>query len=78
MRSVSRRHQDRVNAVRSGVKGLSADLGWANSARTLSSGRSPEGWPVKERVMADVAYLALILGVFGVLALMLRGLEKLR
>ena len=29
------------------------------------------------RVMADLAYAVLIIGVFGVLALMLRGLERL-
>ena len=29
------------------------------------------------RVMADLAYAVLIIGVFGVLALVLRGLERL-
>jgi hypothetical protein len=28
--------------------------------------------------MADVAYVALTVGIFGLLALMLRGLEKLQ
>jgi hypothetical protein len=28
--------------------------------------------------MADVAYVALTIGIFGLLALMLRGLEKLQ
>jgi len=28
--------------------------------------------------MADVAYVVLTIGIFGLLALMLRGLEKLR
>jgi hypothetical protein len=30
-----------------------------------------------KRVMADLAYAVLVIGVFGVLALMVRGLERL-
>jgi hypothetical protein len=42
-------------------------------------GRSPSGWPGKKASgMADVAYVALTIGIFGLLALMLRGLEKLQ
>jgi predicted lysophospholipase L1 biosynthesis ABC-type transport system permease subunit len=47
--------------------------------RTLSQG--PSRIPTEELrrapQMADVAYLALTLGVFVLLALMLRGLEKI-
>jgi hypothetical protein len=32
----------------------------------------------KGLTMADLAYVALLIGVFAVLALMLRGLEKLQ
>jgi hypothetical protein len=31
----------------------------------------------ERRVMADLAYAVLVIGVFGVLALMLRGMERL-
>lgn len=33
---------------------------------------------MKERAMADLAYAVLLIGVFLLLALMLRGLESLR
>jgi len=42
---------------------------------------SPTGWPDNRgggTQMADVAYAALTIGIFLLLALMLRGLEKLQ
>jgi len=33
--------------------------------------------PREARQVADMAYVALIIGIFGLLALMLRGLEKI-
>lgn len=41
-------------------------------------GRHRGGRRRKASGMADVAYVALTIGIFGLLALMLRGLEKLR
>jgi hypothetical protein len=55
---------------------LPADLVVRDGERTarLTTGLGERRAPQ----MADVAYVALILGVFGLLALMLRGLEKLQ
>jgi hypothetical protein len=65
----------------SGVKAPSGGLKWliprctltpgvVAAPATCSSRRAPQ--------MADVAYVALALGIFLLLALMLRGLEKLQ
>jgi hypothetical protein len=73
--------QDRVKANRPGVKEPSDAHFRLIRERTLSQGRSPrlESSELERRAtaMADVAYLALTLGVFLLLALLLRGLEKI-
>jgi hypothetical protein len=43
-----------------------------------STGGAGHGPRRRAPQMADVAYAALIIGIFGLLALMVRGLEKLR
>jgi hypothetical protein len=52
----------------------SAGAGWRRYGRRRG-GRDEER---RASLMADVAYAALTIGIFGLLALMLRGLEKLQ
>jgi hypothetical protein len=68
-----------VNAGRSGVKVSSAPRCATSARYTLASfGRQWGGPPWREHVpMADLAFAVLLVAAFGVLALTLRGLEKL-
>ena len=73
--------QERVRACQCRIKGPSAAFYQRERKRTLSRVRSLERVAArrkKGRSMADVAYVALLIGVFALLALMLRGLEKLQ
>lgn len=67
------RCQNLVKAPGRRVKDLSGRPNSVNAACTLAPTH-------RERTtrMADVAYVALTVGIFGLLALMLRGLEKLQ
>ena len=63
------------------VKTSSGGADRVTGRRTLSSTRSPTGdrQPRRRALrMADVACAALIIGMFLLLALMVRGLEKLK
>jgi hypothetical protein len=52
----------------------SAGAGWRRCGRR----RGDRDEERRASLMADVAYAALTIGIFGLLALMLRGLEKLQ
>jgi len=71
-----------VNTGRAGVKESSGDLhSGGSSVHAVAGGftdRGDSGLSRRAARMADVAYVALTLGIFGLLALMLRGLEKLQ
>jgi hypothetical protein len=72
--------QFRVKAAYGGVNTPSGDVARGGRGCRLSPVAIAVGViaEVREwRVMADLAYAVLIIGVFGVLALVLRGLERL-
>jgi hypothetical protein len=72
--------QYRVNAGYRGVKTPSGVVAPGGGGRRLISIAVAVGvtasWR-ERRAMADLAYALLVIGVFGVLALVLRGLERL-
>ena len=73
--------QVRINTCGGGVKESSGALTWFARWCTLTRAGPPAGLPRVEerraRHMADVAYVVLTIAIFALLALMLRGLEKL-
>ncbi|WNV86052.1 hypothetical protein [Umezawaea sp. Da 62-37] len=77
----SPRRQERVNGLVAGVKEASgkprtAELGvHAPCAAAVGVARSPSGEGASQ--MADLAYALLLIGVFALTALALRGLERL-
>lgn len=77
----SPRRQDRVNPPIVGVKESSETAVRLVPECTLCALRSPSGRPEptweRSMSMADLAYAVLLVGVFLVLALTLRGLERL-
>ncbi|WP_410591696.1 hypothetical protein [Amycolatopsis sp. lyj-23] len=71
-------HQGRVKACQERIKAPSADAARAARSRRVTSSRSPNPVTCPERCpVADLLYAVLLIGVFVVLALVLRGLEKL-
>jgi hypothetical protein len=72
------RHKDGVNAGQDGVNAPSAGLREGPDQPHSERVRSPNPVTRLERCpVADLLYAVLLIGVFVVLALALRGLEKL-
>ena len=76
MRARSPRHQYRVKEPVKGVKEPSD--GPDHRVRVMHASLRQDHWMSgRERVMADLAYALLLVGIFLVLGLTVRGLEKL-